>query len=202
VVHAQANQTDLSQWPWPQILVYGVLLGLFVFGGPGARLIGLVRNIFDKTIAALVRWLMFLPPAFAAEESDTKIALIKGSDATATLHVALFVACAGALSVLSTCGLPMFADGAKVLVAIALVLILAGVLLDLVCLLRDYGYATHSYNLSAVGARKSQLVKVASLCFIAGVFLLLINAWWAQSHQTSAPAGWRAAPGASAVPTD
>lgn len=207
MIHAQANQTDLSQWPWPQILVYGVLLGLFVFGGPGARLIALIRNIFDKTIGALVTWLVFLPSALIAEESlvepdearrlvDAKIALIKGSDATATLHVALFATGAGVLSILSTGGFPMFADGAKMLAAVAVVLVLAGVLLDLVCLLRDYGYATNPHNLTAVGARKSRLVKAASLCFIAGVFLLLINAWWAQSHQTTSPAGSRAAPGA------
>jgi hypothetical protein len=202
VVQAQANQTDLSQWPWPQILVYGVLLGLFVFGGPGAQLIGLIRNIFEKTIGALVGWLVFLPPALTGEESDTKITLIKGSDATATLHVALFAAGAGVLSILSTSGLPIFADGAKVLVAGAVVLILAGVLLELTCLLRDYGYTMHSSNLTAIGARKSRLVKIASLCYIAGVFLLLVNAWWAQSHQSSVPAGWRPAPGASAVPTD
>jgi hypothetical protein len=213
VVHAQAKQTDLSQWPWPQILVYGVLLGLFVFGGPGARLIGLIRNIFDKTISALVAWLVFFPSALTAEESlvepdearrlvDTKIALIKGSDATATLHVALFAASAGVLSILSTCGLPMFADGIRTLGAIAVALIFAGVMLDVVCLIRDYGYAMHSHNLTAVGARKSRLVKVASLCFIAGVSLLLINAWWAQSHQSSAPAGSRPVPGASAAPTN
>jgi hypothetical protein len=59
-----------------------------------------------------------------------------------------------------------------------------------------------SSNLTAIGARKSRLVKIASLCYIAGVFLLLVNAWWAQSHQSSVPAGWRPAPGASAVPTD
>jgi hypothetical protein len=207
VVQGQEHQPDLTQWPWPQILVYTALLALFIFGGPGARLIVLTRFVLSKTIGALVGWLVFLPPALAADESladprearcliDAKVALIRGSDATATLHVALFVAGAGVLSILSTSGLAMFSGSPKMLAAIAVVLIFAGVIVDLVCLLRDYGYATQSYNLSAVGARKSRLVKVASLCFIAGVCLLMIDAWWVQSHQSPASPGWRATTGA------
>jgi hypothetical protein len=193
VVHVQANQNDLTQWPWPQIIVYTALLAFLIFGGPGARLIALIRLVYRKTIGALGEWVVFLPPALAADES---LALIKASDATATLHVALFVAGAGVLSILSTGGLAMFSGSVPLLVTLAIVLISAGAIVDLVCLLRDYRYATQPESLSIVAVRKSRLVKVASLCFIAGVFLLLVNAWWAQSHQSQQPPGFHATPGA------
>jgi len=46
------------------------------------------------------------------------------------------------------------------------------------------GYSEYSHNLTAVSARKSRLVKVATVCLVLGVVFLLINAFWAQSHRS------------------
>ncbi len=98
---------------------------------------------------------------------DSKIDLIKSSDSKAAMQVTVLGGGLGVLSILGASDSVMISAGVSWLLALAAVFILAGAVLDLVCLARGYRYTSHMpridvYNSQAVLNNRQMLPRVAT----------------------------------------